>query len=148
MEILVIHGPNLNLLGEREPAIYGSTTLEAINQSLENAGQQIGAKITFFQSNSESAIIDKIHEARQLDIEGIIINPAAFTHTSVAIRDALSAVNIPTIEVHLSNISAREEFRRKSYITPVALGQICGFGAYGYIMALDAMINFLRKKDN
>jgi len=140
--ILVIHGPNLNLLGKREPEIYGSETLDDINNKLANIAEKNDIKLKFFQSNSEGEIVTFIgNNMNQAD--GIIINPAAYTHTSVAIRDALTAINIPTIEVHLSNIYQREEFRHFSYVSPVAIGVISGLGSYSYELALLAMIDKL-----
>lgn len=141
MQILVIHGPNINLLGTREPEIYGSTTMQEINDSLELVAKARQAEIGFFQSNIEGEIVDVIQKAAQKNIDGIIINPAAYTHTSVAIRDALSAAGIPTVEVHLSNIHQREEFRHKSLTAPVCLGQICGFGKKSYELGLDVLLS-------
>ncbi len=137
MKILVIHGPNINLLGKREPDIYGSTSMEEINSSLEELAQAKNMEIGFFQSNIEGEIVDIIQKAAEKNIDGIIINPAAYTHTSIAIRDALTAANIKTVEVHLSNIHQREEFRHKSLTAPVCVGQICGFGKKSYELALD-----------
>ena len=137
MNIQVIHGPNLNLLGKREPEIYGHDTLPQINEKLEREAAKAGAVVRAFQSNSEGALIDKIHNSRDW-ADVIIINPGAYTHTSIALRDAIAGVDIPTIEVHLSNVHAREEFRHHSYISPVTVGQIVGFGIQGYIMALHA----------
>ena len=134
--ILVIHGPNLNLLGKREPEVYGNQTLEDINTALSEDAQQYGCKLETFQSNWEGAIIDRIHQAKDENIQFIIINPAAFTHTSVALRDALLGVAIPFIEVHLSNVHARETFRHHSYLSDKAIGVICGLGAKGYHFAL------------
>ncbi|SCY67847.1 3-dehydroquinate dehydratase [Nitrosospira sp. Nl5] len=134
--ILVLHGPNLNLLGTREPRVYGSTTLEEINVSLTLLAEKAGAKLAAFQSNAEGELIDRIQAAVGDGIEFIIINPAAYTHTSVALRDALAATKLPFIEVHLSNIFAREPFRRKSYFSDLALGVISGLGADGYVLAL------------
>lgn len=135
--ILVINGPNLNLLGVREKKVYGSETLETIKLKIENEAQKLNVAVDFMQSNHEGVIIDTIHAARgKFDV--LIINPAAFTHYSIAIRDAIKSVEIPTIEVHLSNIHAREEFRSKSVTAPVCLGQISGFGSMGYILALNA----------
>ncbi len=142
--ILVLNGPNLNLLGIREPGVYGSLTLEDINKSLEVAASKLGAYLFFVQSNSEGKLIDEIHSARD-SFQGIIINAGAYTHTSVAIRDALAAVAIPTVEVHLSNIYRREEFRHHSYIAAIAVGQISGFGADSYLLGLQALVNHLRK---
>jgi 3-dehydroquinate dehydratase-2 len=139
----VIHGPNLNLLGVREPSIYGALTLEDIDRRiLEAAGQQ--ATVKSFQSNSEGAIIDKLHEWH-LWADGIIINPGGYTHTSVAIRDAIAAIKLPVVEAHLSNIHAREEFRHKSVTAPVCIGQIAGFGPNSYLLALSALLDHLRK---
>jgi 3-dehydroquinate dehydratase-2 len=141
--ILVLNGPNLNLLGEREPEIYGRDTLEDINGRLRHAGGQAGVEILSFQSNAEAALIDRLHAARTEDVRFIIINPGAFTHTSIALRDALLAVKIPFIEVHLSNVHAREEFRRHSYLSDIATGVIAGFGAQGYEFALQAALRHL-----
>lgn len=135
--ILVIHGPNLNLLGQREPEVYGSMTLEDINHRLKAKANAHDIDIVTFQSNWEGAIIDQIHQASAQGIQFIIINPAAFTHTSVALRDALLGVNLPFIEVHLSNVHARETFRHHSYLADKAVGVICGLGAQGYEYALD-----------
>jgi 3-dehydroquinate dehydratase II len=144
LNILIVHGPNLNLLGLREPGIYGTTTLAQIDARLIELGGSLGAKICSFQSNHEGAIIDRLHAARDNEEQGIVINPGGYTHTSVAIRDAIAAVAIPTVEVHLSNIHTREEFRHHSYIAPVAIGQICGFGADSYYLGLQALIAALR----
>jgi 3-dehydroquinate dehydratase II len=141
--VLVIHGPNLNLLGTREPEIYGYDTLATINSRLERLGEELNIEVRTFQSNWEGAILDKIQESRH-EVDGIIINPGAFTHYSIAIRDCLSAVQIPTIEVHLSNIHAREEFRHHSVISAVTKGQIVGLGAYGYELALLAHARFFQ----
>ena len=139
--ILVLHGPNLNLLGLREPEHYGSTTLDAINQSLVKTAEQAGATLETMQSNSEAELIAKVQSLAGNKADFIIINPAAFTHTSVALRDALAAVKIPFIEVHLSNVHAREAFRHHSYFSDIAVGVICGMGAHGYAMALDYALN-------
>lgn len=136
-KILVIQGPNLNLLGEREPGIYGSDTFESINNEIVLLGKSLDIECKIFQSNYEGAIIDEIHNARK-EFSGIIMNPGAFTHYSYAIRDAISAVKLPCIEVHISNVHAREEFRSKSVIAPVCLGQIAGLGKNGYLLALRA----------
>jgi len=136
--ILVLHGPNLNLLGTREPELYGATTLEDINQHLNALCIDQGHHFQALQSNAEYELIDRIHDARQEGVNFILINPAAFTHTSVALRDALLAVGIPFIEVHLSNVHAREAFRQHSYFSDVAKGVICGFGAQSYELALQA----------
>src|SRR5512133_154062 len=143
MKILVINGPNLNLLGLREPGIYGSQTLELINSALSAHASELGVSLSFFQSNSEGEIVDAIQKVVG-EFVGIIINPAAYTHTSVAIRDAISAVATPTVEVHLSNVYSREEFRHKSLIAPVVLGQIAGFGPAGYELALTGLVEHLK----
>lgn len=140
-KILVIHGPNLDLLGTREPSEYGHTTLEQINTQLTQEAEQAGLKLVCFQSNHEGELIEIVHQAAQDRVHFIIINPAAFTHTSIALRDALSAVAIPFIEVHLSNIYAREPFRHHSYFSEVASGIISGLGAQSYLLALKAVID-------
>lgn len=145
MKILIINGPNLNLLGKREPEIYGAQTLEGINRALLPIAQEVGTALDFFQSNSEGDLVDAIQGAAGV-FNGIIINPAAYTHTSVAIRDAIAAVAIPTVEVHLSNVYSREEFRHNSFIAPVAIGQIAGFGASGYELALRGLVGYLNKR--
>jgi len=139
MNVLVIHGPNLNLLGTREPDVYGRTTLDDIDAMLEKEAAPLGVSVRTFQSNSEGELVTAIQEAAGW-ANAIIINPGAYTHTSVALRDAVTAVGIPVIEVHLSNIYAREEFRHHSYIAPVAAGQISGFGAESYRLALHAAV--------
>lgn len=136
--ILVLHGPNLNLLGTREPGVYGATTLDDINQQLAAQAQAAGHRLEYLQSNAEYQLIERIHAARNDKTAFIIINPAAFTHTSVALRDALLAVSIPFIEVHLSNVYKREPFRHHSYFSDIAVGVICGLGANGYRLALEA----------
>lgn len=143
MKFLVLHGPNLNMLGKREPAVYGCQTLEEINSSLNELSSALGCELSFFQSNTEGEIIDAIQNAAQ-DCLGILINPAAYTHTSIAIRDALSAVGLPCVEVHLSNIHRREPFRHTSMIAPVAIGQISGFGRESYLLGLRALFNFVK----
>ncbi|MEX3616287.1 type II 3-dehydroquinate dehydratase [Paenibacillus glucanolyticus] len=140
--IWVINGPNLNLLGFREPGIYGSLSLQAIEDNLRKQADLAGIGITFFQSNHEGAIIDRIHEVIGL-ADGILLNPGALTHYSYAVRDAISSARIPTVEVHLSNIHAREEFRHTSVIAPVAVGQIAGFGAASYTLGLSALLQVL-----
>lgn len=142
LNILVLHGPNLNLLGLREPDIYGYLTIEDVNAILEEEASQLNATVSCFQSNHEGALVDAIHKAVE-DYQGIVINPGAYTHTSVAIRDALAAVDLPTVEVHLSNIYSREEFRHYSYIAPIAIGQISGFGVDSYLLGLQALIAYL-----
>lgn len=138
--ILVLHGPNLNLLGEREPEVYGSTTLHDINSSLEQLAQSRGHHLLTMQSNAEYELVERIQDARHEGVNFILINPAAFTHTSVSLRDALAAVDIPFIEVHLSNVHAREEFRQHSFFSDLAVGVICGLGAQGYELALQAAL--------
>ena len=141
MKILVLNGPNLNLLGTREPEIYGQQTLAEIMQALTEEAAACGVSIETQQSNHEGELIDQVQRAGRESFNGIIINPAGYTHTSVALRDAIAAVGLPTVEVHLSNIHAREEFRQHSYIAPVAVGQICGLGSVGYSLALRALIS-------
>jgi 3-dehydroquinate dehydratase-2 len=141
--ILVLHGPNLNLLGEREPAIYGSTTLADINRRLEQLAQAQGHQLLHLQSNAEHTLVERVQAARREGVDFILINPAAFTHTSVALRDALAAVAIPFIEIHLSNTHAREDFRQHSYFSDLALGVICGLGAQGYEFGLQAALRQL-----
>ena len=142
-KILIIHGPNLNMLGKREPEVYGTTTLKAINASLDELGKKLGLLIETFQSNHEGAIVEKIQKVIG-NQNGLIINPAALTHTSIAIRDALLLLDIPVIEVHLSNIYNREPFRHKSMISDVATAQITGFGIQGYTMALEALAGMMQ----
>ena len=143
--ILVLHGPNLNLLGEREPDIYGTTTLADINQHLEQLARQRGHHLLSMQSNAESELVDRVQGAAREGVNFILLNPAAFTHTSVALRDALAAVDIPFIEIHLSNTYAREDFRRHSYFSDLARGVICGLGAQGYEFGLQAALNLLEQ---
>lgn len=140
--ILVLHGPNLNLLGSREPAVYGSTTLDEINANLTALASKNGASLTCLQSNAEVTLIERIHQARTDGTQFIVINPAAFTHTSVALRDALAAVAIPFIEIHLSNVHAREAFRKESFFSDLAVGVICGLGAAGYEYAVQYALNY------
>ncbi len=144
MNVLVIHGPNLNLLGQREPGVYGSVTLSAIDAMLRDEADQLGYALRTFQSNSEGELVTAVQDAAGW-AHAIIINPAAYTHTSVAIRDAIAAVGIPTVEVHLSNVHAREPFRHASHIAPVARGQIAGFGADSYRLALQAVRGILEE---
>lgn len=146
MKILILNGPNLNLLGKREPEIYGALTLADIENSLRQSAQTRNCELDFMQSNHEGALVERIQECLFNPIDFIIINPAAYTHTSVAIRDALLAVNVPFIEVHLSNVHSREKFRQHSYLSDVAKGVICGLGAYGYQAALDYAINFIQQR--
>ena len=143
MQVLVLHGPNLNLLGTREPEVYGSTTLAQIDSSLAEYAMQRGATLTSFQSNHEGTLIDRVHAARTDGTRFIVINPGAFTHTSVALRDALAGVALPFIEVHLSNVHRREPFRHHSYFSDIAEGVIVGLGAAGYRHALDAALDRL-----
>lgn len=143
MKLLVINGPNLNMLGEREPDKYGIKTLDEINEELKEFANEKCILVEFFQSNIEGEIVDEIQNAKGI-FDGIIINPAAYTHTSIAIRDALLAVKLPTVEVHLSNVYSREEFRQTTYTTGVCLGQIAGFGDYGYKLAILALLNELQ----
>jgi 3-dehydroquinate dehydratase II len=144
MKILVLHGPNLNLLGTREPSIYGQLTLEEINSAISALACELSIEVTIVQSNSEGKLIDAVHSAIG-SCDGILINPAAYTHTSIAIRDALAAAALPTVEVHLSNIHSREEFRSKSFIAPIAVGQISGFALDSYLLGLRAIFNHLTK---
>ncbi|MDQ6950138.1 MAG: type II 3-dehydroquinate dehydratase [Mariprofundales bacterium] len=142
--VLVLHGPNLNLLGSREPDKYGDQTLSSIDHQLHTLADSLELTLATMQSNHEGDLVDRIHQAKTEQVGGIIINPAAFTHTSVAIRDALLAVAIPCIEVHLSNIQQREPFRHHSYIADIALGSITGLGGYGYLLALHALNNHFK----
>jgi 3-dehydroquinate dehydratase-2 len=144
LSVLVLHGPNLNLLGMREPGVYGSLTLAEINRLLESKASELEAEMLSVQSNHEGVLVDAIHGALGKH-QGIVINAGAYTHTSVALRDAIAAVNLPTVEVHLSNIYRREDFRHHSYIAPVVIGQISGFGAQSYILGLQALVYYLRK---
>jgi 3-dehydroquinate dehydratase-2 len=144
-KILVIHGPNLNLLGQRETQHYGHDTLEAIDARLAARGKSLGVEVATFQSNAEANLIDRVHAAKSDETAYIVINPAGYTHTSVALRDALAAVAVPFIEVHLSNVHAREPFRRHSYFSDLAAGVISGLGAYGYELALEAAARALKE---
>ena len=140
--VLVLHGPNLNLLGSREPRVYGHTTLQEIDEGLQTRGRELGLLVETFQSNHEGALIDRVQQARSR-ANGLIINAGGLTHTSVSLRDAIAAVALPAVEVHLSNLAAREEFRHRSLLTAVCLGQITGLGAVGYRLALDALASLL-----
>ncbi|BDU50489.1 type II 3-dehydroquinate dehydratase [Haliovirga abyssi] len=144
MKVLVIHGVNLNMLGKREPGIYGNKNFDDINNIIKNKAKRENIDIEIYQSNHEGEIVDKIQEAYDNAVDYIIINPAAFTHYSIAIRDALAAVNIPFVEVHISNVYKREKFRHKSVTAPIAIGQITGFSYYGYLMAID----YLKYREN
>ncbi len=146
LKLLVLNGPNLNLLGSREPGHYGAQTIDSINQRLGECAKKLSVGLLTFQSNSEPELIDHIHAAPHEDIDFIIFNPAAFTHTSVALRDALLAVRIPFIEVHLSNVHAREDFRKHSYFSDIAVGVISGLGPIGYELALQAALSYLDDK--
>jgi 3-dehydroquinate dehydratase-2 len=143
ISILVLHGPNLNLLGRREPQFYGKLTLAEIDRLLQEEAKKLAVSVSCLQSNHEGALVDAIHKAVETH-HGIVINAGAYTHTSIAIRDALSAVKLPTVEVHLSNIYQREEFRHHSYIAPIAVGQISGFGADSYRFGLQALVNYIK----
>ena len=139
MRIALIHGPNLSLLGRREPEVYGTDTLDDINGAVESLGSELGVEVEIFQSNSEGAILDFLEEAGQR-VDGFVINPGGLTHTSVALRDGLVAVGLPFVEVHLTNTTARERFRRHSYLSPVAAGVVLGFGSQGYLLALRGLV--------
>lgn len=148
MKILVINGPNLNMLGRREPEIYGSFTLDEVNRRMTELASELGAEVSFFQSNHEGELVQKIQEAPGT-YDAIVINPGAYTHTSIALRDAISSTGMPVVETHISNIYRREEFRQHSYISGVAAGQISGFGAESYLLALRAaagIVKAVRKK--
>lgn len=139
MKVAVIHGPNINLLGKRDKSIYGSDTIEDVDNMIYKKSKELGIEVNIFQSNSEGEIIDKLHNGVESELDGIIINPGGYTHYSIAIRDAIEVLDIPVIEVHLSNVFAREEFRQKSITAPMCSGQITGFGLYSYVLALEAL---------
>jgi 3-dehydroquinate dehydratase-2 len=143
--ILVMHGPNLNLLGRREPEVYGSQTLDEINQRLRNFASEQGMSLRVFQSNHEGALVDALHDAMDW-ASGVVLNPGAFTHTSYALRDAISAVGLPVVEVHMSNVHAREDFRHKSLVAPVCVGQVVGFGWRSYLLGLQALRDYLTEQ--
>lgn len=143
MKVLVIHGPNLNMLGKREPEIYGTATLEEIDSMLADEASRLGVEIETFQSNSEGELVSKIQNAMG-DASGLVINPAAYTHTSVALRDAITAAGLPTVEIHISNVFKREEFRHNSFISSVAIGVISGLGINGYGLALNGLVHYLK----
>jgi 3-dehydroquinate dehydratase-2 len=143
--ILLLHGPNLNLLGMREPGVYGAVTLEEINQRVTIAARERGVEMRAFQSNHEGALVDMLHDARQW-AAGVVFNPGAYTHTSVALRDAITGTGLAVVEVHLSNIHAREEFRHKSLLAPVCVGQISGFGWRSYLLGLEAILGYLGER--
>jgi 3-dehydroquinate dehydratase-2 len=145
VKLLILNGPNLNRLGKREPGIYGAETLEDIERHLNVVAAKQGVELTFFQSNVEGALIDKIHEAEDIDLDGIVFNPGAYTHYSIALRDAVASIQVPVIEIHISNIHSREQFRQTSVIAPVCVGQLSGFGTDGYALAIQAFL--LRGKE-
>jgi len=142
MKVLVIHGPNLNMLGKRETDVYGTATIEEINSMIEREAKTLDVEVAFFQSNSEGDIVDAIQGAAG-SYDGVILNPAAYTHTSVSIRDAIAGTGVPCVEIHISNVFKREEFRHKSFISPVAVGVISGLGINGYLLALRGLVNYL-----
>jgi 3-dehydroquinate dehydratase-2 len=147
MKILIIHGPNLNMLGKREPSIYGASTLQEINRLLREEAKRLGVKTETFQSNSEGEIVSRIQDAMKKS-DGILINPGAYTHTSIAIRDAILSAGLPAVEVHISNIYKREDFRQKSFISGVSVGVVSGFGSDSYILGLNGLVGYLRGRDS
>jgi 3-dehydroquinate dehydratase-2 len=144
--ILVLHGPNLNLLGEREPEVYGRMTLSEIDRRLDGVGAELGLEVRTFQTNSEGALIDALQDAR-IWADGVVFNPGGYSHTSIALRDTVAGLSLPVVEVHLSNIQAREEFRRRSLIAPVCVGSIYGFGWHSYALGLEALYRVLKEKN-
>lgn len=145
MKILVMNGPNLNLLGKREPEIYGSQTLADIEELLKKEAALLGVEVSFYQSNHEGGLVDALHQA-MTEQDGVVLNAGAYTHTSVALRDAISAIHLPVVEVHMSNVAAREEFRHQSYVSAVCLGTVCGFGADSYLLGLRGLVRYLNQK--
>ncbi|TFD97542.1 type II 3-dehydroquinate dehydratase [Jeotgalibacillus salarius] len=148
MKILLLNGPNLNRLGKRQPEIYGTDTLASIEKHLIVLAEKYKIELFAKQSNHEGALVDALHEAEDHDFAGVVFNPAAYTHTSIALRDAVASISIPVVEIHLSNIHARESFRHQSMIAAEAIGQIAGFGVYGYEMALNALIKYVKENDD
>jgi 3-dehydroquinate dehydratase-2 len=146
MQVLVLHGPNLNLLGTREPEVYGRETLAEINAALEQLAEREKVQLRIVQSNHEGVLIDELHKAREERFDGVLINPGAFTHYSYALRDAIAAIDLPTVEVHLSNIHRREPFRRESVLAPVCIGQVLGFGWRSYLLGLEGLVARLAPK--
>ncbi|MCB9777916.1 MAG: type II 3-dehydroquinate dehydratase [Alphaproteobacteria bacterium] len=146
MHLLILHGPNLNLLGQREPDVYGHHTLADVQVGLDTLANELGVGLAHFQSNGEGTLIDRIHRASVDGVDGIVFNPGGYTHTSVALRDALAGVAIPFVEVHLSNVHAREPFRRESLLAPVSVGQVAGFGVLSYSLGLRALVTWLRER--
>lgn len=145
-KVLVMNGPNLNLLGTREPHIYGATTLNDVNQRMVELGKQLALEVDTFQSNYEGALVERVHQAQQEGVKFVVINPAAYTHTSVALRDAFKGVGMPLVEVHISNVHSREPFRHHSYFSDIAVGAVIGLGVYGYEAALNFAANYLREQ--